>query len=116
MLCLKSLSILPRSVLDDNKMLTLPSGERLSIPDNMRILMEVDSLNYATPATVSRCGMVWFSEDTVSSEMCLEHLLGTLAKEDLVGDRSSEEDVPAAQTHFLNAIRPLVLSCQLFLG
>jgi hypothetical protein len=46
------------SVLDDNKMLTLPSGERLSIPNNIRIILEVDSLNFATPATVSRCGMV----------------------------------------------------------
>jgi len=53
------------SVLDDNKLLTLPSGERLSIPDNVRIMFEVEHLKYATLATVSRCGMVWFSEDTV---------------------------------------------------
>jgi dynein heavy chain 1 len=91
-------------------MLTLPSGERLSIPDNMRIILEVDSLNYATPATVSRCGMVWFSEDTVTSDMCLQHLMGTLAKEDLVGDRGSDQDIPAAQTHFLTAIRSMVIS------
>ena len=32
------LTLLPSSVLDDNKMLTLPSGERLSIPNNMRII------------------------------------------------------------------------------
>ncbi|KAK1747403.1 dynein heavy chain [Skeletonema marinoi] len=32
------------SVLDDNKLLTLPSGERLSIPDNVRIILEVDKL------------------------------------------------------------------------
>uniref|UniRef100_A0A3P9JHN6 ATPase dynein-related AAA domain-containing protein n=1 Tax=Oryzias latipes TaxID=8090 RepID=A0A3P9JHN6_ORYLA len=40
------------SVLDDNKLLTLPNGERLSLPPN--------DLKYATLATVSRCGMVWF--------------------------------------------------------
>ena len=65
-------------MIDDNKLLTLPSGERLSIPDNVRIILEVDSLEQATPATVSRCGMIWFSADTISSEMCLEHLMGEL--------------------------------------
>ena len=98
------------SVLDDNKMLTLPSGERLSVPDNVRIILEVDSLNYATPATVSRCGMVWFSEDTVTSEMSLDHLMQRLGKEDLTGDRGGDQEIPAAQIHFLNAIRPLVIS------
>ena len=49
------------SVLDDNKLLTLPNGERLSIPANVRIMFEVHTLKYATLATVSRCGMVWFS-------------------------------------------------------
>ncbi|CAN0489464.1 unnamed protein product, partial [Phaeothamnion confervicola] len=49
------------SVLDDNRVLTLPSGERLELPPSVRILLEVDSLQRATPATVSRCGMVWFS-------------------------------------------------------
>jgi dynein heavy chain 1, cytosolic len=98
------------SVLDDNKMLTLPSGERLSIPDNMRIILEVDSLDYATPATVSRCGMVWFSEDTVTSEMCLHNLMAKLATDDLVGDRGGDQEIPPAQTHFLNVIRPLLIS------
>lgn len=49
------------SVLDDNKLLTLPSGERLQIPPNVRIMFEVETLKHATQATVSRCGMVWFS-------------------------------------------------------
>lgn len=31
------------SVLDDNKILTLPSGERLEVPDNVRIMLEVTS-------------------------------------------------------------------------
>lgn len=50
------------SVLDDNKLLTLPNGERLSLPPNVRVMFEVQDLKYATLATVSRCGMVWFSE------------------------------------------------------
>lgn len=63
------------SVLDDNKLLTLPSGERLSIPPNVRLMFEVETLKHATLATVSRCGMVWFSEDTVSLSMIYHHYL-----------------------------------------
>lgn len=66
------------SVLDDNKLLTLPNGERLSLPQNVRILFEVENLKYATLATVSRCGMVWFSDDTVTSEMLLAKYLQDL--------------------------------------
>lgn len=63
------------SVLDDNKLLTLPNGERLSLPPNVRVMFEVQDLKYATLATVSRCGMVWFSEDVLSTEMIFENYL-----------------------------------------
>ncbi|KAI8459260.1 dynein heavy chain, N-terminal region 1-domain-containing protein [Phakopsora pachyrhizi] len=63
------------SVLDDNKLLTLPNGERLNLPDNVRIMFEVESLKYATLATVSRCGMVWFSEDAVTPDMFYQNYL-----------------------------------------
>ena len=66
------------SVLDDNKLLTLPHGDRLSIPPNVRIMFEVESLKYATLATVSRCGMVWFSEDIVTIDMMFSHYLKRL--------------------------------------
>ena len=66
------------SVLDDNKLLTLPNGERLSIPPNVRILFEVESLKYATLATVSRCGMVWFSDDVLTDSDIYSHFLERL--------------------------------------
>ena len=66
------------SVLDDNKLLTLPNGERLNLPPNVRIMFEVETLRYATLATVSRCGMVWFNNDTVSPDMMLSKYLATL--------------------------------------
>ncbi|KAJ4294876.1 dynein heavy chain [Collariella sp. IMI 366227] len=77
------------SVLDDNKLLTLPNGERLNLPPNVRIMFEVENLKYATLATVSRCGMVWFSEDTVAPGMMVNNYLETLrsvAFEDLDED------------------------------
>ncbi|TLD37835.1 cytoplasmic dynein-like protein 1 heavy chain 1 [Venturia nashicola] len=63
------------SVLDDNRMLTLPNGERLNLPSNVRIMFEVETLKYATLATVSRCGMVWFSNDIVSTDMIVSNYL-----------------------------------------
>ena len=38
-------------------------------------MFEVQDLRFATLATVSRCGMVWFSEDVLSLDMMFEHFL-----------------------------------------
>ncbi|KAJ9067521.1 Cytoplasmic dynein 1 heavy chain 1 [Entomophthora muscae] len=57
------------SVLDDNRLLNLPNGERLGLPPNVRVMFEVEDLRQATLATVSRCGMVWYSNDVVSLTM-----------------------------------------------
>lgn len=54
------------SVLDDNRLLTLANGERIAIPDNVRFLFEVDDLSKATPATVSRCGVLHVDAGLIS--------------------------------------------------
>ena len=41
------------SVMDDNKLLTLPTGERIRLVDHVKLLFEVADLQYASPATVS---------------------------------------------------------------
>jgi len=47
------------SLLDDNKCLTIGNGERISLNSLVKILFEVEHLATASPATVSRCGMIY---------------------------------------------------------
>ena len=51
------------SVMDDNRMLTLASNERVPLNNNMRMLFEIRDLNFATPATVSRAGILFISSE-----------------------------------------------------
>lgn len=67
------------SALDDNKLLTLPNGERLEIPNCIRLLFEVETLKYATLATVSRCGIVWFASSVLPDEVVFQHHLEEIA-------------------------------------
>jgi dynein heavy chain len=47
------------SVMDDNKLLTLPNGERIRLQVHTKLIIEVFDLQYASPATISRTGMAY---------------------------------------------------------
>lgn len=51
------------TVLDDNMTLCLANGERIKLRSALRMLFEVENLQAASPATVSRCGMVYIGKN-----------------------------------------------------
>ncbi|XP_017386889.1 dynein heavy chain 9, axonemal isoform X4 [Cebus imitator] len=49
------------TVMDDNKVLTLASNERIPLNPTMKLLFEISHLHTATPATVSRAGILYIN-------------------------------------------------------
>ncbi|KAH3668236.1 hypothetical protein OGAPHI_001990 [Ogataea philodendri] len=106
------------SVLDDNKILTLPSGERIALPSNLKIVFEVQDLNFATPATVSRCGIVWFGDKLFEFSDYYTNLLHSFKNTELENEDMVQNTRPGSvddlRSRFADSIEQSLPSTVLF--
>lgn len=66
------------SVLDDNHLLTLPNGERISLGNNVNFIFETHDLKFASPATVSRMGMMYLNNEDINIHSIVKTWMSSL--------------------------------------
>jgi len=70
------------TVMDDNKVLTLVSQERIPMTPPMRLVLEISHLKNATPATVSRGGVLFVNDNDVGWKPYFDSWISKYKKDD----------------------------------
>ena len=87
------------TVMDDNKVLTLVSQERIPLTPEMRLLLEVSGLRNATPATVSRGGVLYINDTDIGWRPYIDTWLSRFK---IKGDENANTTFTLSLSHYIN--------------
>eukprot|EP01022_Parablepharisma_sp_SALTPOND_P017583 TRINITY_DN2831_c0_g1_i1.p1 TRINITY_DN2831_c0_g1~~TRINITY_DN2831_c0_g1_i1.p1 ORF type:complete len:4437 (+),score=698.95 TRINITY_DN2831_c0_g1_i1:410-13720(+) len=97
------------TVMDDSKLLTLPNGDRIKMESFCLLLYEVGNLQRASPATISRNGMVWMDPKNLGYKPYYDRWVKEKARRD---PEKPREGLEAIEDHlnqlFKNYVKPCI--------
>jgi len=65
-------------------MLCLTNGQRIKVKPSLKFLFEVDHLDFVSPATVSRCGMVYLDKNVTNIASLIHRFYVDFTKETII--------------------------------
>lgn len=100
------------TVLDDNKKLCLSSGKVLILSQQMTIMFEVEDLSEASPATVSRCGMVYLDPVALGNNVIIDSFVNVLKIVHNDNDQMKEKLLYFIKIFVLGSLEYMRAECQ----